>query len=156
MTAAPRNPTRRGEPVHVVLDSQGLAELAAERPAHVLLVALEAAATTGGRVVLPTSVVVEQRYDPTDARTAGINRRLRTAVDDDLTMDRARHAARLLTEATAGPSVVDAHVAAAALALLRGRAGAAVVATSDPADIAALVDAEPDAEVRARASVRQL
>ena len=155
MSAARRNPTRRGEPVHVVLDSQGLVELAAERPAHALLVALEAAAATGGHLVLPTSVIVEQRFDPTDPRSAAVNRRLRTAVDDTLTMDRARHAANLLAEADGGPSVVDAHVAAAALALLRGRAGAAVVATSDPADIAALVDAEPDAEVRARASVRQ-
>ncbi len=136
--------------------ARGSTELAAERPAHVLLVALEAAAATGGRVVLPTSVVVEQRYDPTDARAAGINRRLRTAVDDGLTMDRARHAARLLTEAAAGPSVVDAHVAAAALALLRGRAGAAVVATSDPADITALLHAEPDTELRDRASARGL
>lgn len=150
------NPTRRGEPVHIVLDSQALSELATERPARTLLVALEAAATTSGQAVLPTSVIVEQRFDHTAAWAANANRRLRTAARDDLTVDRASTAVRLLLDAAEGPSVVDAHVAAAAVDRLRGRAGAAVVVTSDPSDLSALLAAEPDGEVRSRASLRAI
>jgi hypothetical protein len=56
----------------------------------------------------------------------------------------------LLAVASEGPSVVDAHVAAAALAMLRGPAGAAVFVTSDSGDVGALLAAGPDSEIRAR------
>lgn len=150
------NPTRRGEPVHVVLDSEALSELITERPVRTLLVALEAAASTSGQAVLPTSVIVEQRFDHAATWAANANRRLRTAARDDLTVDRASTAVRLLLGAAKGSSVVDAHVAAAALDRLRDRAGAAVVVTSDPSDLAALLAAERDADVRSRATVRVL
>jgi hypothetical protein len=150
------NPTRRGEPVHVVLDSQGLTELAADTPSRRLLVALEAAVTTAGTTVLPTSVMLEQRFDPAAPRAANANRRLRAAVRDTLDPGRAVEAGRLLAAAADGPSVVDAHVAGAAVAALRGRVGACVVVTSDPGDINALLVANPDQDTRSRTSVEPL
>lgn len=155
MTARP-NPTRRGEPVHVVLDSQGLSELAADTPRRRLLVAMEAAVATAGTTVLPTSVMLEQRFDPTAPRAGNANRRLRTVVRDTLDPGRAVEAGRLLAAAADGPSVVDAHVAGAAVATLRGRVGACVVVTSDPGDIDVLLAADPDPDTRSRTSVEPL
>jgi len=80
---------------------------------------LEAAAATVGRILLPTSVVVERGYDPTAPVAADANRLLRTAHDDELTRSRAIEAGRLRERAHHGASVVDAHVAATALAAIR-------------------------------------
>lgn len=52
-----RRPTRQGEPSYVVLDNEALAQITSGRPSRPLLVALEAAAATTGRVLLPTCVV---------------------------------------------------------------------------------------------------
>jgi hypothetical protein len=74
-------------------------------------VALEAAAATAGRVLLPTSVVVERSHDPTSPVTAGANRLLRVAYDDELTRSRAVEAGQLRSGSHHEPSVVDAHMA---------------------------------------------
>ncbi len=55
-----RRPTRQGEPANLVLDNEALGQLSGGRPSRSLLVALEAAAATTGRILLPTSVVVER------------------------------------------------------------------------------------------------
>ena len=60
-----RRPTRQGEPTHLVLDNEALGQISGGRPSRPLLVALEAAAATVGRVLLPTGVVVGRGYDPT-------------------------------------------------------------------------------------------
>lgn len=151
-----RRPTRQGEPAHLVLDNEALGQVSGGRPCRPLLVALEAAATTAGRVVLPTSVVVERSYDPTEPVAAGANRLLRVAYDDELTRSRAVEAGRLRVRSHHGTSVVDAHVAAAALAAIRRDGGTATVATSDVGDIERLLDATDDPDTRASASVQAL
>ena len=80
-----RRPTRHGEPAHLVLDNEALGQLGGRRPSRPLLVALEAAAATAGRILLPTSVVVERGNDPAAPDTANANRLLRIAYNDELT-----------------------------------------------------------------------
>ena len=55
-----------------------------------------------------------------------------------------------------GTSVVDAHVAAAALAAILRDGGTATVATSDVGDIEPLLDATADSTTRASASTQAL
>ncbi|MGQ0775264.1 MAG: hypothetical protein ACT4NY_12720, partial [Pseudonocardiales bacterium] len=80
---------------------------------------------------------------------AAANLLLRIAYDDELTRPRAVEAGRLRIRARQGASVVDAHVAAAALALIRHHGGTATVATSDVGDIERLLDASDDTGTRA-------
>ncbi|MGH4014111.1 MAG: hypothetical protein ACRDSL_09320 [Pseudonocardiaceae bacterium] len=151
-----RRPTRQGEPAHVVLDNEALWQITEGRPGRPLHVALEAAAATFGRVLLPSSVVVERGYDPAAPVAAEANRLLRIAYDDELTRARAVEAGRLRTRAGDGASVVDAHVAATALAVIRRHGGTATVATSDAGDIQRLLDATDDTDTRASASSQLL
>ena len=58
-----RRPTRQGEPTHLVLDDEALGQISGGSPSRPLLVAPEAAAATGGRILLPTSVVAERGRD---------------------------------------------------------------------------------------------
>ncbi|MGH3906809.1 MAG: hypothetical protein ACRDTE_21900 [Pseudonocardiaceae bacterium] len=142
--------------MHLVLDNEALGQISGGRPGRSLLVALEAAAATAGRVLLPTSVVVERGYDPAAPVAAEANRILRIAYDDELTRARAVEAGRLRTRAAEGASVVDAHVAATALAAIRRHGGTATVATSDVGDIERLLDATDDAATRISASTQLL
>lgn len=151
-----RRPTSRGEPAHLVLDNEALGQVCRGQLSRPLLVALEAASATVGRVLLPTSVVVERGYDPAEPVAAGANRLLRTAYDDELTRLRAVEAGRLRNRARRGASAVDAHVAAAALAVIRQHGGTATVATSDVGDIECLLDACDDTGTRAAASTQAL
>lgn len=147
-------PTRRGEPTHLVLDNEALGQVCRGQLSRPLLVALEAAAATVGRVLLPTSVVVERGHDPAAPVATDANRLLRIAYDDELTRLRAVEAGRLRNRARHGVSVVDAHVAAAALAVIRHYGGTATVATSDVGDIECLLDASDDTGTRAAASIQ--
>lgn len=142
--------------MHLVLDNEALGQVYRGQMSRPLLVALEAAAATVGRVVLPTSVVVERGYDPTVSVAADANRLLRIAYDDELTRLRAVEAGRLRIKARRGASVVDAHVAAAALAVIRHHGGTATVATSDVGDIERLLDASDDTDMRAAVSTQAL
>ncbi len=151
-----RRPTRQGEPTHLVLDNEALGQISGGRPSRPLLVALEAAAATVGRILLPTSVVVERGYDPTAPVAADANRLLRIAHDDELTRARAIEAGRLREKAHHGASVVDAHVAATALAAIRRHGGTATVLTSDVGDMERLLDASDDTDTRASASIQAL
>lgn len=151
-----RRPTRQGEPTHLVLDNEALGQISGGRPSRPLLVALEAAAATVGRILLPTSVVVERGYDPTAPVAADVNRLLRTAHDDELTRSRAVEAGRLRERAHHGASVVDAHVAATTLAAIRHHGGTATVLTSDVGDIERLLDASDATSTRASASIQAL
>lgn len=153
---APRSATGRGLPAHVVLDSEGMSQLESPRPSRALLVALGAAAQTSGRVEVPVSVLVELRFDATRPRAAAANHRLRAARLDPLSAERARSAVRLLVASGADTSVVDAHVAATALHLVRGLPGTATIATSDPGDLHALLGGEPDSTTKRRATVLPL
>lgn len=152
----PRKPTRQGEPAHLVLDNEALGQISDGRLCRPLLVALEAAAATAGRVLLPTSVIVERSHDPTLPAAAGANRLLRIAYDDELTRSRAVEAGQLRIRAHHEPSVVDAHVAAAALAAIRRHGGTATVATSDIGDIENLLNASDDTATRSSASTQAL
>lgn len=118
--------------------------------------ALEATAATAGRVLLPTSVVVERGYDPAVPVAADANRLLRIAYDDELTRPGAVEAGRLRSRARQGASVVDAYVAAAALAVIRHHGGTVTVATSDVVDIERLLDASDDTGTRAAACTQAL
>jgi predicted nucleic acid-binding protein len=139
-----RRPTGRGLPAHLVLDSEGLSQLSAPRPAKALLIGLEAAAATGGRVVVPTTVMVEQRFDRTASAAAAVNRRLRIARTDGLDEERAAFAVRLLLRVEGPVSVVDGHVAATALHHVRAYGGTATIATSDPGDLGGLLSGHID------------
>ncbi len=151
-----RRPTRQGEPAHLVLDNEALGQISSGRLRRPLLLALEAAAATAGRVLLPTSVVVERGYDPAAPVAADANRLLRVAYDDELTRPRGVEAGRLRIRSHHETSVVDAHVAAAALAAIRRDGGTATVATSDVGDIERLLDATDDLDTRASASTQAL
>lgn len=151
MARGPR--TGHGEPAHFVLDNEALAQIARDRPAASLRVALEAAAATAGSVVLPTTVVVERGFDPSAAAAARGNRVLRAAIYDVLNRHQAVAAGRLRARARRPASAVDAHVAAAALKVVRDRGGTASVGTSDPGDISSLVDASDDAATRSTVSI---
>ncbi len=141
--------------MHLVLDDEALAQLATAAPAPDLLADLAAVKISGGDLVVPTSVVVERNHDPTARSVALANRLLRDAVDDSLGPERAAVAVGLRVRSGDHTSVVDAHVAAAALAVIRRRGGHAVVATSDPGDLTRLLDAAGDA-TRAAVVVRAL
>ncbi len=154
-------PLRRGEPAHVVVDNEALGQLGTGRPARPLLVALEAAAATGGRVVLPTCVIVERDHNRTDPGAAAANRVLRNASADALTSARAEEAVTLRRRSRGrrsrvGGSVVDAHVVVAALGAVRQFGGTATIATSDPGDITRLLDAAVDIAVRTSVTVQSL
>lgn len=151
-----RRPTRHGEPSHVVLDIEALAQITSGRPSRPLLVALEAAAATTGRVVLPTCVLLERGHDPSAKAAASGNRLLRIAQDDELTRSRAVDAVRLRNSAGTAASVVDAHVASAALAAVRRYGGTATVATSDVDDLVRLLDATDDPALRTSTTVHAL
>ena len=151
-----RRPTRQGEPTHLVLDNEALGQICGGRPSRPLLVALEAAAATAGRILLPTSVVAERGYDPTAPVAADANRLLRIAHDDELTRARAIEAGRLREKAHHGASVVDAHVAATALAAIQRHGGTATVLTSDVGDMERLLEASDDTDTRASASIQAL
>ena len=117
----------------VVLDSGGLTAWARYRPPTDLLDLLEAAAQSGGAVVVPTVTVVEsttgrQRED------ARINHLLRRVVPDSCTLERSRQAAALRFRCPRKVSAVDAVVAATAADRIR-----ATVATSDPDNLQALL-----------------
>ncbi|MGH8910731.1 MAG: hypothetical protein ACRD0K_30610 [Egibacteraceae bacterium] len=139
-----------------MLDNEALGQIAAGRPSRPLLVALEAAAATTGRIVLPTSVIVERRHDPTAPVAAEASRILRIARDDALTRARAAEAVRLRARSGEGASVVDAHVAAAALAAISHYGGTATVLTSDIGGLRRLIDATDNAVAKASASLQAL
>jgi len=151
-----RRRTRQGEPTHLVLDNEALGQLSGGRPSQPLLVALEAAAATVGRILLPTSVVVERGYDPTAPVAADANRLLRTAHDDELTRSRAVEAGRLRQKTHHGASVVDAHVATTALAAIRRHSGTATILTSDVGDMERLLDASDDTRTGTSAFIQAL
>lgn len=118
-----------------VLGSGGLTAWAQRRPPMHLLELLEVVAASGGTVVVPTVVVVESTTGrPGDDSV--VNHRLRRALPDPCSLDRARHAAALRFRSVREVSAVDAVVVATAV----DRPGAAVV-TSDPADVGALLTA---------------
>ena len=117
----------------IVLDSGGLTAWARYRPPTDLLDLLEAAAQSGGAIVVPTLTVVKsttgrQRED------ARINQLLRRVVPDTCTLERSRQAAALRFRCPRKVSAVDAVVAATAADRTR-----ATVATSDPDDLQALL-----------------
>lgn len=117
-----------------VLDSGGLSAWARRKPPAELLSLLEVAARSGGVAVVPTVTVAESTTGrPVD--DARINQLLRRAVTDDCTLGRARGAAVLRHRCARAVSAVDAIVAATATAR-----PLAAVATSDPADLGALLD----------------
>ncbi|MGH3842952.1 MAG: hypothetical protein ACRDS0_16115 [Pseudonocardiaceae bacterium] len=151
-----RRPTRHGEPAHLVLDNEALGQISDGRLCRPLLVALEAAAATAGRVLLPTSVIVDRSYDPTSPTAASANHLLRVAHDDELTRSRSVEAGRLRIRLHHETSVVDAHVAAAALVAIRNHGGTATVATSDVDDIEHLLNASDDTRTRSSASTQAL
>lgn len=148
---APEEPS-----THVVLDNEALGQIAAGRLSRQLLLALLAAKATTGEVVLPISVVVERNYDRTAPKAAQANRILRDALTDPLDESRAAEAVSLRARSGESSSVVDAHVAAAALAVVRRFGGTATVATSDPSDITLLLDGAEDDALRAVSGVLPL
>lgn len=151
-----RKKPQRGRPTHVVLDNEALGQIAAGRLSHSLRVDLRSAATSAGVVVLPASVLVERDHDRTAPATAEANRILREASVDALTDARAAEAITLRRRSGERGSVVDAHVAAAAVAVVRRFGGSVTVATSDPSDITRLLDGVEDSATRAVAGVLPL
>lgn len=119
--------------VTVVLDGGGLHALAQRVPPRELLTVMEVLRRRGaGRVLVPSVVTVEALTG--DARDAPVNQVLKQVdLDETLPLDRTRTAARL-RQGTAA-SAVDAVVAEAAI-----RTRAAFLVTSDPDDMAALLD----------------
>lgn len=144
-----RRPVPDDSPAHLVLDNEGLGQLVAGRLSGQILLALEFAKDSGGQVLVPASVVVERNFDRRTPRAAHANRILRGAELDPLTDARAAEAVALRVRSTESGSVVDAHVAASALAVVRRHGGTATVATSDPADISRLLDGAADPAARA-------
>ncbi|MGH8910518.1 MAG: PIN domain-containing protein [Egibacteraceae bacterium] len=116
-----------------VLDSGALTAWASRRPPAQLLELLEVVAASGGIVIVPTVTVVESTTgrQPEDA---SVNHRLRRAFPDPCTLERARQAAKLRFRCDREVSAVDAVVAATT-----AERGHAVVATSDPDDLQALL-----------------
>lgn len=144
---------RTSTPAHVVLDNEALGQISTGRPSRPLVVELQLASDSGGLVVLPTSVLVERNHNRTAPGAAEANRILRDARLDELTEGRAAEAVALRVRSRGGGSVVDAHVAAAALAVVRRFGGTATVATSDPTDITRLLDGADDSTRRAATGV---
>lgn len=131
--SAPRLLKRTASDVDAVLDSGGLSAWAAARPPQALIDLLAAVARSGGVLIAPTVTIVESTTGrPQD--DARLNWRLRSAELDDCTVTRARRAAALRFRAGAGPSAVDAVVAATAVDRTQ-----AVVVSSDPDDLRALL-----------------
>lgn len=151
-----RRKPHQSEPFHVVLDNEALGQVTSAELSHRLRVEMRTAATTAGLVVVPTSVLVERNHDRRAPRGAQANRILRDARVDALTEARAAEAVALRTRSGESGSVVDAHVAAAALAVVRQVGGTASVATSDPSDITRLLDGADDSATRAVTSVLRL
>ncbi|MGH3564618.1 MAG: hypothetical protein ACRDRH_01015 [Pseudonocardia sp.] len=151
-------PDHTSTPAHVVLDNEALAQISTGRPSRPLVVDLQVASDSGGLVVLPTSVLVERNHDRTApaAAPASANRILRDARFDALTAARAAEAVALRARSGEGGSVVDAHIAAAALAVVQRFGGTATVATSDPTDISRLLDGAGGGAVRAVTGVLAL
>lgn len=119
--------------VTVVLDGQGLHAWAQRRPPRDVVALMEVLRRAGSsRVLVPSVVLVEALRG--DARDAPLDRAQReTTVLEQLPVDLAREAAGL--RRGVGTSAVDAVVAATAV-----QGGAAYVVTSDPSDLAALLD----------------
>jgi hypothetical protein len=119
--------------VTVVLDGAGLHAWAQRVPPRELLAVMEVLRRRGaGRVLVPSVVTVEALTG--DARDAPVNQVLKQVdLDESLPLKRTRTAARLRQDTAA--SAVDAVVAEAAL-----RTRAAVLVTSYPGDMTALVD----------------
>lgn len=119
--------------VTVVLDGAGLHAWAQRVPPRELLTVMEVLRRRGaGRVLVPSVVTVEAFTG--DARDAPVNQALKQVDSDErLPLDRTRTAARLRQGTTA--SAVDAVVAEAAV-----RTRAALLVTSDPDDMIALID----------------
>lgn len=134
-----RKPVPDDSPAHLVLDNEGLGQITG-RISRPMLRALEFAHRSAGHIVVPASVVVERNFDRRAPGSAQANRILRDAESDPLTDARAAEAVRLRVRLTGSGSVVDAHVAAAALAVVRRFGGTATVATSDPDDLTRLLD----------------
>lgn len=151
-----RKKPRRGEPVHAVLDNEALGQIATGRPSRPLLVQLQLAFGSGGVIVLPTSVLVERNHDRSAPHAAEADRVLRDVRMDPLTESRAAEAVSLRARGGESGSVVDAHVAAAALAVIRRHGGTVTVATSDPSDITRLLDGAQDDALRAVSGVLRL
>jgi len=142
-------------PAHVVLDNEALWQVAG-RLSRSLRAELRLAALTTGQVVLPASVMVECIHDRAAPAAARANQILRDAGTDALTEARAAEAVALRVRSGETGSVVDAHVAAAALAVVRRFGGTATVATSDPADITRLLDCAGDGAARGATGVLAL
>jgi predicted nucleic acid-binding protein len=117
----------------VVLDSGGLTAWANPRPPSELLELLELVATSGGAVVVPTVIVVESTTGR-HQEDAPVNHRLKRAICEPCTLERARQGARLRFRCDRDVSAVDAVVAATA-----AYRGHAAVVTSDPNDLQALL-----------------
>ncbi|MGI8575987.1 MAG: twitching motility protein PilT [Egibacteraceae bacterium] len=119
--------------VTVVLDGAGLHAWAQRVPPRDVLAVMEVLRRRGaGRVLVPSVVTVEALTGA--ARDAAVNQIIKQVdVDEDLPLTRTRAAAKLRRE-TAG-STVDAVVAEAAV-----RTRAAYLITSDPDDMAALLN----------------
>lgn len=116
-----------------MLDGAGLHAWEQRVPPRELLTVMEVLRRRGaGRVLIPSVVTVEALTG--DGRDAPVNRILKQVdLDKDLPLDRARTAARLRQDTAA--SAVDAVVAEAAV-----RTRASFLVTSDPGDMAALLD----------------
>jgi len=117
----------------VVLDGGGVHAWAQRVPPRDVLAVMEVIRRRGaGRVLVPSVVTVEALTG--DARDAAVNKVLKQVdLVEELPLTRAR-AAATLRQGTPG-SAVDAVVAEAAV---RSRAGFLI--TSDPDDMAALID----------------
>lgn len=119
--------------VTVVLDGAGLQAWAQRVPPRLVLTVMEVLRRRGaGRVLVPSVVTVEALVG--DASDVPVNRILKQVVlDEHLPLERTRAAARLRQGTQA--SAVDAVVAEAAV-----RMRADYLITSDPADMAALIE----------------
>lgn len=119
--------------VTVVLDGPGLHAWAQRVPPRELLTVMEVLRRRGaGRILVPSVVTVEALTG--DARDAAVNQTLKQVdLDEHLPLSRTRTAARLRQDTDA--SAVDAIIAEAAV-----RTRAQFVITSDPDDMAALLD----------------
>jgi predicted nucleic acid-binding protein len=136
----------------LVLDSAGLAELAASRPSDGFRGLLAEALRRGREVITPTLVCSEiaRGRARTRALEAAVSRHHQASgerpavrlVDTDFAL--ARQVGAILDSSNAGSDhIVDAHVVAVCLP-----AGAGLVVTDDPDDIDRLAGAVPAVRIR--------
>lgn len=136
----------------LVLDSAGLAGLAAPRPPERLRALLAEAHRRGREVLSPTLVCAEvaRGHARTRALEAAVARHDRSRgerpavrlVDTDFAL--ARQVGAILGATDSGSDrIVDAHTIAVCVPY-----GGGLVVTSDPRDIAALAEAVPAARIR--------